>query len=471
MIRLFRNGGWALMCVLVFAIGAASGSAHALPSSIDSSRSIQKPAATGVLAPNIYFLNTEGNASRSTIAVDAAGGVHIASAPEGTANDGATYPAYYAYCASNCGSEANWTILNLENLGFWGGHVRLVLDSSGHPRMVWTRELSMSNGEYRYAECNTQCNKIANWTVGSTGPSYYADNSRYFGLDNLNRPRIVYDDQMSTYGSGHLGTWYRFCDSACTNQANWYETMLTTDHLYTPSLVFTSSGQPRFIAEFVGTTTRELRYYACDANCSNSANWSYIALTPSVAATTYSLRLDQSNRPRLALYTGNRGLTDDNLLEYIWCDTSCTESAADWYGYDFGMNAYFGLDADLVLDSQDRPNIAFYVDASPYGLGYINCTANCESLGAAWNSQFIETADDLNAIQPVPVKPGCSISSWFPGQKPSLVFDTTDQPFFVYDAQHVQGGSCAATTDMILPRFALTGAGSSYTVYMPLAMR
>ena len=261
----------------------------------------------------------------------------------------------------------------------------------------------MSIGEYRYAECNTQCNNISNWTVTSTGSAFYADNSRYFALDNLNRPRLVYDDQMSTYGSGHLGTWYRFCDSNCTNSVNWFETMLTTDHLIRPSLVFSSTGQPRFLADYVGDSTRELRYYACNMNCSNSANWSYIALIPSVAETTYSLRLDHSDRPRLVLFTGNRRLPDDNKLEYFWCDTSCMATTDNWNGYDLGLDEYYGKDPDLVFDNQNRPNLAFFVDASPYGLGYSNCTANCESLSAAWNSQFIETTDELNASNPVDV--------------------------------------------------------------------
>jgi len=425
-------------------------------------------------ATTIFFLNTEGNAINSTIAIDAAGGVHIASAPQGAAKDGVTYPAYYAYCASTCGSAANWTILNLENIGYAGGYVRLILDSSGHPRMVWTRGLTLSQGEYRYAECNTQCNDIQNWTVGSTGSSYYADNSHYFALDHLNRPRLIYDDDMSTLGSNHLGTFYRYCDAACTDVANWHEVRLTTDHLFRPSLAFTSSGQPRFMAESIGNTSREVRYYECNAGCASAANWSYITLTSSVAASTFSLSLDSSDRPRLAFYTGNRSLTDDNLLEYYWCDANCAVTDTNWDGYGLGLDARYGVDADLVFDSQDRPNLAFYVDTSPFGLIYYKCTADCETLNAAWVGQFIETAADLNAIQPVPIKPGCSISSWYPGQKPSLALSNTDKPYFVYDAQHLQAGTCLAHTDITLARFMLDTTalgGNSYSVYLPSILR
>jgi hypothetical protein len=466
MTRSFRIISLTLSCALLLAMSVVAGSAQTLPLNINTSQPIQHPIDRVHVVPSIIFLNTDGNASDSSIAVDSAGGVHIASSPMGAASDG-TYPAYYAYCASNCANSANWSILQLEDLGFWGGFVRLALTSNGQPRMIWTRELTVGNGEYRYAECNSQCTNIANWTVGSTGPSFNADNSRYFALDNLNRPRLVYYD----YNSGHKGMWYRFCNSTCTNSTNWYETNITTELLMRPSLVFTSSGQPRFIADYVGVSSRELRFYACDASCSYSANWYFVLLTSSNADNTFSLRLDHLDRPRLALYTGYRGLWDDNLLEYWWCDASCMDSN-NWNGYTLGFDVYYGLDADLGFDSQNRPNLAFYVDTDPYGLVYSNCTTGCESFNSAWDYQFIETAADLSAIDPVPVKPGCSISSWFPGQKPSLALSSANQPYFVYDAQHVQGGTCQAETDINLARVALPGgAGGSYLLYLPFVKR
>ena len=226
MFRSFRIKSLTLLCTLLLAMSAVAGSAQTLPISIDSSRPIQHPVEGLNLTSSIFFLNTDGNASVASIAVDSAGGVHVAASPMGAATDG-TYPAYYAYCASNCNSTAHWTTFQLENVGVWGGNVRLALDSNGHPRMVWTRELIMDNSDYRYAECNTGCTNIANWKIGSTGPSYDADNSRYFALDNLNRPRLVFYNYNS-------GTWYRFCDADCTNPSNWLETMITSEQLFLP---------------------------------------------------------------------------------------------------------------------------------------------------------------------------------------------------------------------------------------------
>jgi hypothetical protein len=179
------------------------------------------------------------------------------------------------------------------------------------------------------------------------------------------------------------------------------------------------------------------------------------------------------NRPRLALYTGYSGSVDDNLLEYIWCDSSCMDSSDNWYGYILGFDVFYGRTPDLVFDSHNRPNIAFYADADPYGLVYANCTANCELDTAAWDSQFVETADDLNASDPVPVNPGCLYSIWYPGQKPTLALSSGNQPYFVYDAQHMQGGgSCSAETDINLARVAmLGGAGTVYYALLPMVRR
>jgi hypothetical protein len=149
------------------------------------------------------------------------------------------------------------------------------------------------------------------------------------------------------------------------------------------------------------------------------------------------------------------------------------DSSDNWYGYSLGFDVYYGRDPDLVFDSQNRPNIAFYADADPYGLVYANCTADCESDYAVWNSQFIETSDDLNAIEPVPVNPGCLYSIWYPGQKPTLALSSGNQPYFVYDTQHMQGGgSCSAETDINLARVAmLGGAGTVYYALLPMVRR
>ncbi len=466
-LRFFR---WIVICTLLLTLTAVSGSAQTLSASTAPIPSNRNIVTTPDLSTSISFLHTAGNASQATIAIDPAGGIHIASSPVGTAGN-STYPAYYAFCSSGCSDEANWTILQLENLGFVGGEVRLALDSSGHPRMVWIRRFDLGDGEFRYAECDTHCNNIANWTVGNTGPSYLSDNSPYFALDNLNRPRLI----IYNYTYGWEGTYYRFCDAGCTNPDHWWETLVTSDQLSNPVLVFTSSGQPRFIANYVGGSELELRYYSCDSGCDDTGNWSYILLTTGGVDMSYSLLLDYQNRPRIALYTGYRNFTDDNQLEYLWCDSGCTISSDNWYEYIIGLDEYYGVNPALALDIQNRPKIAFYTDWEPYALGYVSCTGQCETANPVWDVEYIETSEELNLIEPVETETGCSISSWFTGKKPSLALNSTGNPFFAFDAEHMQGGTCYAHTDISLVRYAISsgggGGGTTYIVLLPMVVR
>ena len=122
-----------------------------------------------------------------------------------------------------------------------------------------------------------------------------------------------------------------------------------------------------------------------------------------------------------------------------------------------GLPEYYGKDVDLAFDSQSRPRLAYYVDASPYALGYAWCNASCESTSASWQSRLTETSEQLNASVPVPRQPGCTLSSWYPGLLPALVLDAAGSPRIAYDAKHVQGGGCNAHTDIRLVRFILFG--------------
>ncbi len=155
-------------------------------------------------------------------------------------------------------------------------------------------------------------------------------------------------------------------------------------------------------------------------------------------------------------------------MYYAWCNANCTQ-ATGWDAWDLGLPPEYGAGADLAFDTQNRPRMAYYVGTAGYGLGYSSCTTNCESHSPTWASRWVETAAALNASDPVPLQPGCSLSSWYPGKRPALALDTTGSPFFEYDAEHLQGGTCAAHTDILLVRYASFGA--QHTLYLPLTLR
>ncbi len=417
--------------------------------------------------------NTDG----ASVVVDATGGIHMGFTAYTSV--GGAWPAYYAYCASNCATAANWTTIVVGDVGTWGGYTRLALDAAGQPRLLWFNETSISGpGVFQYAECNSACTNPASWTkinAASTasvvGPSY----SRYFALDQQGHPRFIYTDTDSY----HSGTYYAYCDSACsTAAANWHEVQISNAYLlYEFSLVFDTANGVHLAYRDATGSPDSLGYAECSTTCSNAANWNSTSLIDLGSGAAFSLRVDAQHRPRLAFYTGYLGASDPNnrVLVYAWCNTACTQDS-NWDNYALGLPAYYGAEVDLALDQQGHPQVAYYVDDvsnSIYGLGYAACTANCETQSAAWQAQMVETSDELDASDPVPVKSGCSISSWLEvGRVPLLALEAGSHPRIGYTAQHYQGGTCTIQSDLRLVRFALVNkVNLNERIYLPLILR
>src|SRR5690606_32369427 len=143
------------------------------------------------------------------------------------------------------------------------------------------RTRTSNNGwAFIYGACDTKCTDPKQWTLTQVAtnegmaPIEISDDElpqRYFALDNSGRPRFVYNDRKGT----HYGTFYRFCDTNCTDANNWNETRINKDNggvgpyrdedFYYPALTFSPTGQPRIIAD--GVTMQDeffLYYLACD---------------------------------------------------------------------------------------------------------------------------------------------------------------------------------------------------------------
>lgn len=439
-----------------FSVLFLTATAASLLSHSDSKASTETGAAR---ASTALFLPKSGNTVAPSIAIGAEGRIHAAYATFGQAGPG-VYPAYYATCASNCGAAANWSGTVAGDIGTFGGHVRLALDAAGHPRMLWRRQTDFDGDDsFLYAECNSGCSSSANWTRVEAATSDDIDlveDTRYFDLDPQGRPRFLYTDHRT----GHTGTFYAFCDSGCTVSSNWHEARISDDpDLYEFSLQFEAAGRPRAAFRRPSNDSGVLVYAGCDSNCGNGANWYYSEdLYQLGAGNALSLRLTSGGKPRLAFYQGfvSGSQTGNELLAYAWCNADCSSSQS-WAGVYLGLPEYHGKDVDLVLDTQDRPVLAYYADASPYGLASARCSLECESLGSTWEIQWVENSDELNASNPVPPKPGCSLSVWYPGEQPSIVLGAAGSAFFAYEANHLQGGTCGAQTDIRLVRFASVG--------------
>jgi hypothetical protein len=413
---------------------------------------------------------TSNNTDGASIAVDASGGVHLAFAAY-TAVDG-EYPAYYAYCSAGCGNLANWTVTAVHNIGVFGGSVRLEVNAAGQPRMLWYRQVSISeDGVYQYAQCSSNCTNASNWGIATL----YADavgpgSTRYFALNHQGNPRFLYTD--TDVINDHEGTFYAYCDASCTSAANWHEAQISTTYmLYDFSLAFTPTGAARLAFRHAGMDDT-VAYAECSASCQDPDNWNDVTLVEVLGAYgAFSLDLDPQGRPRLAVYSGyfDASSPDNDLLWYGWCNSNCL-AAASW-SFDYvGLPANYGKGVELVVDAQDRLHLAYLVediDQSIYGLGYTLCTANCTGTAPVWEDSFVETDATLAASNPIDVAPGCSISGWLDvGKEPSLAVDALGQPRFGFTAVHYQGGTCSIREDIRLVRYG-QAAGSTPPIDLP----
>lgn len=460
-----------ITCFVILALVAGTTAARAQKQTPEDRMEAQVAAAADTTFTH-FFLQDPTTSSpwwESHTVVDGSGGVHL------TFYD-SNY-IYYAHCAANCGDPANWLKLPLFEVGASDSldEPTLGVDASGRPRLMWYGEYS-EDEYYYYAECNANCaDSSANWTAvaitGDLGSYDYPNNERYAALDTQGRPHLVYP--ISSYPD--YGFYYLSCDAGCTTASDWYTTTVTTPGLrpYAFQLVFDPNDRPRVLG-YDGNNS-VLVYAECNSSCSTAANWGSVGLFGPIyylAEYSYVLRVDALGRPRIAYYDTN---DSNNMLYYAWSNASPL-TADGWSSYtlNYPNNDYWSL--DLALDSQGRPSVAFATDTSD--LSYVTCTSNCETASPVWQQQYIETGDDLNASDPIPMNPDCVSSTWMVVGYPSLALDAANNPNVSYYVQHIQlcydyYGQLKILHDADVIRFATAGgtAQNGYHIYLPLVIR
>ena len=432
----------------------------------------QRPRSDGAL-----FLDRERTTNSAGLAVDAAGGLHVAAAGYGTGLPGGTGPgrADYAYCPAeaDCAQPAAWARVVVAMAAGPTDEVvsaHLALTPQGQPRLLLAVKEPSRRGaaylSYWYAACDAGCTEPAGWTLVLVVDTNTLDlhalpehTKRGFAVDGQGRPRFV-------FGSGTLN--YVTCDEACAEAevdpetgvpvaVNWRLTRMGRDlYVSQPALALTAAGQPRvaafiYEADDARVGVSSVDYFACDAGCDDAANWERTPLTRQGSdPTSLALRLDAGGRPRLALYQGGR-------FRYAWCDGGCG-APANW-----GVYALFaegdGHGADLVLDALGRPRLAFRA-ARPqadgglgFGLAYAQCQADCESPAPVWWVALAEETDRLTAEFDRPPPGGCTIHTWVGGLRPALALDAAGDPRIAYDAEHWVTGCWKIDPFLDFPEF------------------
>ncbi|MCL4489187.1 MAG: hypothetical protein M1570_13805 [Chloroflexi bacterium] len=386
------------------------------------------------------FMNETNETVSPKVAIDASGGIHMAYNTYSTADS----PAYYAYCAANCGTISSWSIVNL------GGYIEnteLALTKSGHPRLLLSDDHDTSNigTVFWYAACDTGCTTAAGWKIVQAAkntdiplPEIELGRSHFaFALDNLDRPRFIFVDNVNG------GVDYAYCDASdCTANGAWSTVQLfdTKYDFQQPSLTFTSDGKARLAADVwqLGVSNLVIAYGGCDSACDQPASWILHGLFNGDGA-EFVLRLDSQNRPRLALYQQVNG-----YLFYDMCDTNCSEQA-NWSWTDIGLAKDQATVMDLALDAQGRPRMA-YRDVVNDGLGYAWCNANCTSGAASWQHTLAESDLILAAEFNPPIPANCTASTWADGYRPSLALNSAGNPRVGHEAEQiVSGDNCPST--------------------------
>lgn len=148
----------------------------------------------GTLSAFFLPFDFGGEVSNTTfpdVAVDAAGGVHVAyEIADGGFDE--PEPALYGYCPAECTDPSRFSVIPVGGDDDFLSDLNLRLDPQGHPRLSW----SVYHG-FRYAACDAGCTEPANWTVtpplGSLVDLTDGSN-RMFALDAEGRPRLIYTD-------------------------------------------------------------------------------------------------------------------------------------------------------------------------------------------------------------------------------------------------------------------------------------
>jgi hypothetical protein len=353
----------------------------------------------------------------------------------------------YATCATNCTQAANWTSAQVGDNGQLGARPVLRLTASGQPRLMYDRLRSGGGlvNEMIYNACDNACTNPANWTelaIASYRTVGYAPDTRYFDLDPQGRPRALAsaDNEQMTYFE---------CNASCTaSSSNWTVTGLGRTGLQ-PSIALDASGTAHVVFRAndpaINADNNVLFYAVCSQTCSDAGQWGLlpIVLTGRDTRGRFAVAADSSGRPRLAFFSGDlAGTAADaaNRLFYYWCDSDCVAPGSAWQGYDLGLAPKDGASPDLVLDANNRPHISYLNDDSQYQVGYIVCTAACESGSPTWQGGHLESPLDY---PPPPNRPGCFSPFWYVVSTTALTLDANGNPHIVFDVRNTQncGGS------------------------------
>jgi hypothetical protein len=96
-----------------------------------------------------------------------------------------------------------------------------------------------------------------------------------------------------------------------------------------------------------------------------------------------------------------------------------------------GLPTGAGDGVDLVLDSQERPRMAYLMGED---LHYSSCDGGCDNADN-WKHRELDTTGQMEADFPVPLPITCDAGVW-DTSSPVLAFDPNNNPHIAYDGSY-----------------------------------
>ena len=262
---------------------------------------------------------------------------------------------------------------------------QIAVDASGGVHVAYAAYGKNAAGKQPayYAYCATNCSDRANWSVVSLSDRV---DEVLLALDAAGRPRLlIYGEDENAVNHYQ----YAACDAGCTNGANWQIATLVSINYINISIwdysqhyfALDPQGRPRFVYyDNYGSIHNGTFYAFCDANCTNPANWFEVKLSDDLFSDP-ALAFTSAGQPRIASVIYTSSGSTPAALAYVACDADC-DNAANWDGSFLEVPRGSGHASYVLrLDSGDRPRIAFYLGSLDNGQGqrlyYLWCNTNC----------------------------------------------------------------------------------------------
>jgi len=402
----------------------------------------------GISSTGSGLVDLVAGSAGMTIAVDAAGTIHVATA---TLVQG-TYSVAYGRCAGQCDRGASWTsvVLVLESDT---SHVpTIALTSNGRPRIAYASDLGAAPG-YHYVECDAGCDQPANWhdvrlTMGDPGASPAPRPALPFAVSPGGRAAFVYEDGFGMYA------WT--CLANCALGTSWMRVTLADVYVYPESAAFSSDSSLQVVARHAVQDTESLLWLDCSGDCAVATNWAGLDNVVITKGMLQAVLARTGQGGTRILFYGDNPITPaaDNLFGWLVCDSNCRTGSSWLPPLQLGIPANFAsVGFSMALDAGGRPTVGILADTTS---SFARCTGDCTGAAGVWSLTAAVSVSNLNAAFPPTVPASCTSASWGMYVGPSVALDATARPIMVFTANaKAFGGACgtgsaATMTDSFL---------------------